>query len=98
MFEGHVAADDVPDDRRTLVGDPEADGALVEIGVPLPHQPIDLLAMTRLALGLGVRSLVPVELEPLEGVDDLRDVLRRGALAIRVLDPKDEGSTRLSGQ
>ena len=63
----------------------------------LGHQPLDPLAVARTALGLRVRALVPVELEPPEGVEHLRDVLGRGALAIGVLDAEDERTARLPG-
>src|SRR6185295_13432798 len=42
------------------------------------------------ALGLGDRPLVPVELEPAEGVEDLLDVLRGRALAVGVLYPQHQ--------
>ncbi len=41
-------------------------------------------------LGLEDRVAVPVELEPVERLEDLLDVLRRGALAVGVLDAQDE--------
>ena len=45
-----------------------------------------------------MRTLVPVELEPAERVEDLLHVLGRGALAVGVLDAQDEGAARASGR
>src|SRR3972149_2188728 len=44
----------------------------------------------RLAVAGGRRSLVPVEPEPAQRLDDGGDELLRGARAVRVLDPEDE--------
>ena len=49
-------------------------------------------------LALVDRPLVPVDPQPLERVEDLLDVLRRGALAVRVLDPEHELPVRAAGQ
>ena len=46
--------------------------------------------MPRGTLVLADRSLVPVQLEPAQGVEDLLDVLRSRALAVGVLDPEDQ--------
>ena len=45
-------------------------------------------------LDLADRPLVPVELQPAQGVEDLLDVLRSGALAVGVLDPQDQSPPR----
>jgi len=65
--------------RRVAVGDAGLDQAVDRLLVPLA------------ALELAVGALVPVELEPPQGVDDLLDVLGGRALAVGVLDPQDEG-------
>ena len=49
------------------------------------------------ALGLRDRPLVPVELEPAQRIEDLLDVLRGRALAVRVLDPQHERPARSAG-
>ena len=54
------------------------------------EQLLDDLAVARGALRLEDRLAVPVDPEPLERLEDLRDVLRRGALAVGVLDPQHQ--------
>ena len=49
------------------------------------------LAVALGALGLEHGSLVPVDLQPAQGVEDLLHVLGSGALAVGVLDPQDQG-------
>ena len=51
---------------------------------------LDDLAVARRALRLEDRLAVPVDPEPLERLEDLRDVLGRGALAVGVLDPQHQ--------
>ena len=54
---------------------------LVLVGVPVDEQLLDRRGVRIPAFGLlRVGALVPLELEPAEGVEDLLDVLRRGAL------------------
>jgi hypothetical protein len=47
-----------------------------------------------LALGLEDRPLVPVELEPAQRIEDLRDVFRRRALAVCIFDTQQETPAR----
>ena len=54
------------------------------------EQPLERLAMAIGTLVLADRALVPVELEPAQGVEDLLDVPRGRALAVGVLDPQNE--------
>ena len=50
------------------------------------------------ALRLEDRLAVPVDPEPLERLEDLRDVLRRGALAVGVLDPQHQLPALTAGE
>ena len=45
------------------------------------------------ALGLEDRALVVVEVEPLQGIEDLVDVLGRRALPVGIFDAQDEGAS-----
>ena len=98
VLEGDLAADDVGHRGRALVRDPQADGALVLVGGAVLDEARDLLLVAADPLGLRDRALVPVELEPLERVEDLLDVLGRRALAVGVLDAQDERAARAAGQ
>ena len=79
---------------RLLVGANVVRGRGVRVGAARFDQLGDPLAMAIAALGLAHRALVPVELEPAQGVEDLLDVLGSRALAVGVLDPEHEGSAR----
>ena len=96
--ESDVAANDVLDDDLALVGDLDADRALVLVSVPALEQLVDGGSMLGRTLRLAVRALVPVEPEPRERVDDLLDVLRRRALAVGVLDAQHERPARAAGE
>ena len=72
-------------------------GRRVAVGGAGVDQLLEALAMARRALGLADRSLVPVELEPAQGVEDLLDVLWRRPLAVGVLDPQHQGPSRAAG-
>ena len=80
----------VPDEGETVVHD--------LIRGPVGQQPVDLLTVARCPLDLGERSLVPVDLQPPQGIQDLLHVLRRGALAIGVLDAQHQRAAVLSRQ
>ena len=59
--------------------------------------------LQRLGVALGPRGLrdrphVPVELEPLHRVEDLRDVLLGRALAVGVLDPQHQLAAAMAGR
>ena len=92
--EADVAADLVVDDGLALVRHPQAHRALVLVGVPAGEQLLDRRGVRRGPLGLRDRPLVPVELEPAQGVEDLLHVLRGRALAVGVLDAQDELAAR----
>ena len=62
------------------------------------EQLLDDLAVARGALRLEDRLAVPVDPEPLERLEDLRDVLRRGALAVGVLDPQHQLAPLAAGE
>ena len=68
------------------------------VGAALVEQPLHDLGVALAALGLEHGLLVPVELEPAQGVEDLLDVLRRRALAVGVLDPEQELAAAAAGQ
>ena len=60
---------------------------------------LEALRVAVVALGLAQRTLVPVQPEPFERVEDLRDRLVGGALAVGVLEPQHELVLgRLAGQ
>jgi len=65
-------------------------GRGIGIGETVAEQPVDALGVTFGALVLAQRPLVPVELQPLEGVEDLGDVLAGRPLTIGVLDAKHQ--------
>ena len=75
------------------------------VGVSGLQQPRSHVAVNVHALALAVRSvrpslanpLVPVEAEPLEGLDDLVKGLLGIAGGVGILDAEDEGSPRVSG-
>ena len=76
---------------KALLGAPALVGlALVE---ELPYH----LAVAVEALGLVVGALVPVELEPLHGLDDRVDGRLGRALAVRVLDAQHELAAAVAG-
>jgi len=50
------------------------------------EEAIDRFGVAPASLPLGNGLAVPIELEPAKRVNDLIDVLRRGALPVRVLD------------
>jgi hypothetical protein len=58
------------------------------VGVAAGEQPLDDLGVALRALRLEDRLAVPVDPEPAQRVEDLLDVLGRGALAVGVLDPQ----------
>ena len=60
------------------------------VGVPVCEQLRQRLLVARRVADLRDRSLVPVEAEPRERVEDLRDVLLGGALAVGIFDPQHE--------
>ena len=63
-----------------------------------PEQRPQRLLVAGGAVGLQDRALVPVKLQPSEGVEDLLDVLRGGALAVGVLDPQHHLAPVVAGQ
>jgi deoxyribonuclease-4 len=65
--------------------------------VPVGQELRQDLLVARGALDLRQRALVEVQLEPGERLEDLGDVLRRGALAVGVLDAQDERAARVTG-
>jgi hypothetical protein len=70
-------------------------GRGVGVGGAGLQQPLESLPVPLGTLELAHRALVPVELEPAQGVEDLRDVLGSRALAVGVLDPQDQLPTGL---
>ena len=60
------------------------------VGVAVVEQPLQHLLVALGARDLADRPLVVVELEPAQGVEDLLDVLRGGALAVGIFDPQHE--------
>ena len=60
------------------------------VGVAVGDQLLERLGVAGGALGLEDRALVPVELQPAQGVEDLLDVLRGRALAVGIFDPQHE--------
>ena len=60
-----------------LVGHAQAHRAVVLVGVAAGQQLLDRGRVGVGPAGLRDRSLVPVELEPAQGVEDLLDVLGR---------------------
>ena len=73
-----------------LVGTDVIGGRRRAVGVPGVQQRLQRFAVAGRAVGLQDRPLVPVELQPAQRVEDLLDVLRRGALAVGVLDPQHQ--------
>src|SRR5262249_46527135 len=76
------------------------------IGLSLRQEAIRACRVAREALALevgpvgaaDVRPLVPVEADPSEPLEDRLDRLGRRALAMGVLDPKDEGPAVVAGE
>jgi hypothetical protein len=60
------------------------------VGVPLGQQALDRLGVPVLLPGLEHGVAVVVELEPVQGLEDPLDVLRRRAPAVGVLDAQQE--------
>src|SRR3989449_621517 len=69
--------------------------AVAVVGAARGAQSLGVVTVDRKPLGLAVarrrRPLVPVEAEPLEGLEDRGDVLVGRARTVGVLDPEDEG-------
>ena len=55
--------------------------------MPAAQQLLEYLGVTRSALGLEDRTLVPVQPKPAQCVEDLLDVLRGRSLAVGIFDP-----------
>src|SRR6185369_16142563 len=73
-------------------------GRRIEVGVAALDQLTDPFAVAPAALVLAQRPLVPVELQPPQGVEDLLHVLRDRALAVGVLDPQHQGAAGVPGE
>ena len=65
-------------------------GRVGAVGMPARQERCERLLMALGALGLEDRPLIPIELQPAQRVEDLLDVLGRGALAVGVLDAKHQ--------
>ena len=123
VLERALAADDVADHDRAVVGDAQAHRALPlvlaaeaavavlgvpgldlvaaggrAVGEPVVDQLLHDLGVAVAALGLEHGLLVPVELEPAQGVEDLLDVLGGRALAVGVLDPEQGPAAAAAGE
>ena len=68
------------------------------VGVTALEQRFEHLLMAGSSLALEDRALVPVELQPAQRIEDLLDVLGRGALAVGVLDAQQESAARVAGE
>jgi hypothetical protein len=80
-----------------LVGAYVLGGGGGAVGVAAVEELRDDVLVAVGALGLEDRALVVVELEPAQGVEDLLDVLGRGALPVGVLDAQDERPAGVAG-
>ena len=76
-----------------LVGLHVLGGGVAVVGVARVQQRLERLLVAAAALALKDRPLVPVELQPAQGIDDLGDVLGARAVAIGVLDAQHELSS-----
>src|SRR3989442_13060229 len=76
-------------------------GAVAVVGAARGDQPLGVLAVKLHPLRLPVagrrRALVPAGPQPLEGLEDGRDVLVRRPRAVGVLDAKDEDAAAVAG-
>jgi hypothetical protein len=81
-----------------LVGLHVLGGGVRAVGAAGPEQRLEHLAVALGALGLQDRTLVPVELQPRERIEDLLDVLGRRALAVGVLDAQHELAAGVPGE
>ena len=72
-------------ERADVIG-----GGVGVIGVAAVEQLPERFGMARGAVGLEDRTLVEVQVEPAEGVEDLLHVLRRRSLPVGIFDAQDE--------
>ena len=79
---------------QLLVGLHVIGGRARAVGVAARKERGERLLVALGALGLEDRPLVPVELQPAQRVEDLLDVLGRGALAVGVLDAQHQRARR----
>ena len=81
-------------------------GAPAVVGVPALQQPVDIrgVAIEPLGLAVGrerptdVRALIPVEAQPVQGVEDLRLAVLTEPGLVGVLDPQDELTALLADE
>ncbi len=78
-----------------VLGEETVSGSAIEIQ-PLHLSIGPVRAARRLAGNLG--SLVPVEAEPMQPIEDVALVLHGGAGHVGVLEPQDEGPARVAGE
>ena len=76
--------------RRRALGLQGFRSAHAGVGVPRAQERADTVPIERHPLGLVERPLVPLQLQPLHALENGRDGLRRGPLAVRVLNAQDK--------
>ncbi len=111
VVEGDVAPDEVPDLRRALGhADGHAEAGLQgrarhlvlvvvdQVGGTVGQQLLAGGAVEVPPVGLVDRALVPVDAQPLEGLENGADQLRPAALLVGVLDAQDQRARLVAGE
>src|SRR3990167_7043183 len=72
--------------------------AIAGIGLPCGEKFLDLLFVKRVSLGLIEWALVPVELQPFQGLQDRFDRFGRRSFAVGILDAEDKLAAMVAGE
>jgi len=72
--------------------------AIAGIGLPCGEKFLDLLFVKRVSLGLVEWALVPVELQPFQGLQDRFDRFGRRSFAVGILDAEDKLAAMVAGE
>src|SRR6202035_597584 len=83
---------------QALVGGDVIRRCAAAVGVPALQERLERLLVASGPFALEDRPLIPIELEPAQGVEDLLDVLGGGALAVGVLDAQYERPAAVLGE
>ena len=72
-------------------------GAVAVIGRALGQQAVDIFPIEAQPLGLVVRAFVPLEAQPVHGIQNFFDKLCFGTFLIGIFDAQDKGAVKMAG-